>query len=129
MALGQLWAGRAFGTNTGNLFVKLEGEDAALVGTLRLNELGVGLVVYKIAGSFDGARLTLTGEPQTQVAGMSFGRLTASATLDPRGNLSGDWETSIGSAGTFILFPHDRPQVSGIEELTRIMQHRLADLV
>jgi hypothetical protein len=30
MALGRLWAGGAFGTNTGNLFLKLEGEDAAL---------------------------------------------------------------------------------------------------
>ena len=26
MALARLWAGRAYGTNTGNLFVKLEGE-------------------------------------------------------------------------------------------------------
>ena len=30
MALGRLWAGRAYGTNTGNVFVKLEGKDAAL---------------------------------------------------------------------------------------------------
>ena len=76
MALGRLWVGSAYGTNTGNLFVKLEGEDAALEGTLRLNETGVGLVEYIIAGSFDGARLTFTGEPQTQIDGVTFGQLS-----------------------------------------------------
>ena len=65
MALGQLWAGKVYGTNTGNLFVKLEGEDAALVGTLRFNDTVVGLTEYSISGSFDGALLTFTGQPQT----------------------------------------------------------------
>ena len=50
MALGRLWAGRVYGTNMGNLFVKLEGDDPALMGTLRFNESGVGVVVYCIDG-------------------------------------------------------------------------------
>jgi hypothetical protein len=75
MALGRLWAGRAYGTNTGNLFVKLKGEDAALAGTLRLNDPEVGLAEYSVTGSFDGLRLTLAGEPQTHIEGVSFGRL------------------------------------------------------
>ena len=33
MALEHLWAGRAYGTNTGNLFVKLSGGDDALSGS------------------------------------------------------------------------------------------------
>jgi hypothetical protein len=111
MSLGRLWAGGAYGTSTGNLFLKLEGEDTALVGTLRINETGVGLAAYSVAGSFDGARLTFTGEPQTQIEGKAFGRLNATATLSPGGNLEGEWETDIGSAGTLILFPHDRSQV------------------
>src|SRR3546814_7912058 len=41
MALTKRWAGRAWGTNIGNVFVTLEGEDAALSGTLRMNEEGV----------------------------------------------------------------------------------------
>lgn len=123
MALGRLWAGRAYGTNTGNLFLKLEGEDTALVGTLRINEPGVGLAAYSIAGSFDGARLTLAGEPQTQIEGRVFGRLQATATLNPRGELEGEWETAIGSAGTFILFPHDRSQAPGLGEETADQLH------
>lgn len=123
MALGRLWAGRAFGTNAGNLFLKLEGEDAALGGTLRLNDPGVGLIVYSITGSFDGARLTITGEPQTQIVGVAFGRLTATATLSPKGDLEGEWDTDIGAAGTFVLFPHDRSQVSGLGEQTPDQLH------
>ena len=110
MALGRLWAGRAYGTNAGNVFVKLAGDDTALNGTLHLNEPGVGLVVYSVHGAFDGHQLTLTGEPQTQIEGFSFGQLTATAKLSTRGELTGEWSTNIGSAGTFILFPHDQAQ-------------------
>ena len=110
MALGRLWAGRVYGTNTGNVFVKLDGDDAALNGTLRLNEPGVGLVVYSVQGAYNGHQLTLNGEPQTQTEGFAFGQLTATANLSTRGELTGEWGTSIGSAGTFILFPHDQAQ-------------------
>lgn len=110
MALGRLWAGRIYGTNTGNLFVKLGGDNDALNGTIHLNEPGVGVVVYAVQGSFDGNRLSLTGEPQMQIDGFAFGQLTATASLGARGTLSGEWATSIGSAGTFVLFPHDQNQ-------------------
>jgi hypothetical protein len=114
MALGRLWAGRAYGTNTGNLFVKLDGDDTALNGALHFNEPGVGLVVYSIQGTFDGHKLTLTGVTQTQIEGLTFGRLTATANLNAKGELTGEWSTSIGSAGTFILFPHDQAQTHGV---------------
>jgi hypothetical protein len=65
--------------------------------------------------------LTLTGRPQTQKEGAAFGRLTA--TLSSRGNLEGEWEKDIGSAGTFTHFPHDRPQVSGLSEQTPDQLH------
>jgi len=82
MALGRLWAGMVYGTNTGNLFVKLEGEDEALKGTLRVNEGGVALYSYAIEGSFDGAQLALSGEPQTKIEGIQFGDLKAKARLN-----------------------------------------------
>lgn len=110
MALGRLWAGRTYGTNIGNLFVKLEGNDKALTGTLHMNESGGGLVVYLLKGAFDGDQLTLVGEAATRIGGYVFGQLTASATLTNKGELSGEWSTSVGAAGTFILFPHDRSQ-------------------
>lgn len=51
MTLGRLWAGRAYGTNTGNVFVELNGNDEALTGTLHLNEPGVGPAVYEVPPS------------------------------------------------------------------------------
>lgn len=107
MTLGRLWAGRAYGTSTGNLFVKLEGEDASLTGTLHLNESDVGLLVFAIRGEFDGSCVRFTGEPENQMVDVSLGQLDATAVLNTRGELKGEWSTSVGSAGTFILFPHD----------------------
>ena len=104
MALDRLWAGRAYGTNTGNIFVKLDGTDADLNGTLHMNEPAVGLVVYTVHGSFDGNELRLMGSPQ--IEGFAFGQLAATARLDAKGELRGEWGTDIGSAGTFVLFPH-----------------------
>jgi len=112
MALGRLWAGRAYGTNTGNVFLKLEGNEPELTGKLHLNEPGVGLVVYSVSGSFDGNVIKLTGDPQTQMEGVVFGKLTASGKLNTRGELAGEWATDIGSAGTFQLFLHDQAQGS-----------------
>jgi len=107
MALSRYWAGRVYGTNTGNLFVKLEGDDGTLAGTLRFNEPGTGIIVYSITASFDEERLSIEGEPETEIEGISIGALKATATLDTNGNLRGEWETTIGSAGTLILFPHE----------------------
>ena len=48
------------------LFVKFEGEDAALTGTLHFNDNDLGVVVYSLTGSFDGKELTFTGQPQAE---------------------------------------------------------------
>jgi hypothetical protein len=110
MALGRLWAGNVYGTNTGNLFVRLEGDDKALKGTLRQHDRDYGVVVvYDIIAIFDGARLEIEGKPQ-QKEGVALGLLKATATLQPNGTLAGEWETDIGSAGTFVLHPHDQSQ-------------------
>lgn len=109
MKIGQLWAGRAYGTNTGNLFVKFEGEDSALTGSLHFNDSELGVAVYAITGSFEGDRLVLTGKPSVEAEGQS--PLKADATLNPKGHFEGQWETDLGTAGTFVLFPHERGQL------------------
>ena len=106
MAIGRRWAGKAFGTNIGNVYITFEGDDAALTGVLRMNEAGVGISVYNVQGTFIASTLSLVGQPQTEIEGREFGQLSVTGTLNANGEINGDWETTIGSAGTFVLFPH-----------------------
>jgi hypothetical protein len=108
MTLGHYWAGGVAGTNTGKVFVKLDGDDAALTGTLHFNDTDVGVAVYSLTGSFDGKELTFTGQPQTE--GDEYAPLTATATLTAKGNLEGQWHTDLGTAGVFVLFPQQQGQ-------------------
>lgn len=106
MALTKRWAGRTWGTNLGNLFVVLEGDDAGLNGVLRINEQGVGIAVYNVEGSFEAPILKLAGAPAAEVEGVELGNFAALGTMNAKGEIHGDWETTIGTAGTFVLFPH-----------------------
>jgi len=107
--IGKLWAGRVYGTNTGTLFVELEPAAAGITGTLRFMDTVFGLVIYEIKGTFDGGTLELEGDSEQAVPGVETGRITAKAILTPQGNLRGQWQSSLGTAGTFELFPHDLP--------------------
>lgn len=49
--------------------------------------------------------------------------MEAEALFNSRGELEGEWTTSIGSAGTFILFPHDR--IGEQEEKAGVRQEQL----
>jgi hypothetical protein len=110
MALGHYWAGGVAGTNTGKVFVKFDGEDAALTGSLHFNDTDIGVVVYSLTGSFDGKELTFTGQPQTE--GDDYAPLTATATLTAKGQLEGQWQTELGTAGVFVLLPQQQGQVA-----------------
>lgn len=119
MIIGSLWAGRAFGTNTGNLFLRLDGEASNLSGTLRLNDQVGGIVAFTVNGSFDGSALKLSGRVDGEILEHGVGELTIDGKLDDRGNLTGLWQTSVGAMGTFELFPHDR--LNGTVDQTRLL--------
>jgi hypothetical protein len=110
MALGRLWAGRLFGTNVGNVFVKLEGEDSALAGIARVADSNLGLVLYKIEATFDGVTLSIKGTPSQSPENTKAGDLTARGKLDSKGQIHGEWETTLGTGGVFALYPHDREE-------------------
>lgn len=107
MTLAKLWAGRIFGTNTGNVFAKLENDNNLIKGTLHIHEPGVGTVIYTIEGNFDGVNISFTGTPESQPENAILGLLSGSGKLNPKGELSGEWSTTIGTAGPFVLYPHD----------------------
>ncbi|KHK91757.1 hypothetical protein [Novosphingobium malaysiense] len=84
----------------------LDGADAALTGVLRINEQGAGIAVYNVVGSFEAPTLKLTGTPAGEVEGVELGQFAATGTMNAKGEIQGDWESTIGTAGTFVLFPH-----------------------
>lgn len=126
MALIKRWAGKAYGTNIGNVFLNLDGEDQALTGTLRMNEPGVAIAVYAVQGSFEAPTLTLTGQSQSQVEGLEFGDLRATGIMNPKGEIHGDWESTIGTAGTFVLYPHmgrEQPEDGALTDQFHVARH------
>jgi hypothetical protein len=123
MPISRRWAGRVFGTNTGNLYLTLEGEDAKLQGKLRVADDRYGVAIYSVRGAFDGQQLTLTGKADTPPQdGVSHGDIEATAKLNAKGELRGDWESSLGTAGTFTLHPHDQPEIVATAATARAEQ-------
>jgi hypothetical protein len=125
MTIGKLWAGRAFGTNTGNLFLKLAGEDSGLSGDLHFNDNQEGVGVFKIQGKFEDGMLRLEGEPLLNEADHEIedGRLHAEGELNERGDIFGEWRTTVGTAGTFHLFPHDVSAPAAIDGVSAEQLH------
>lgn len=107
--LGRLWAGRVYGTNTGNLFAEFDTPaDNRVTGTVRLMDAQFGLTVFNVSGSFDDT-LRLRGEPTQVQPGVTAGTIEITANLTPQGQLKGEWKSSLGTAGTFEAYPHDTP--------------------
>jgi hypothetical protein len=123
--LSKLWVGDLYGTNTGNLFVEFDFAGDRLTGVVRLMDDGQRLAIYSIRGTFDGSRMHFEGGPTRTVEGFAYGQITATATLNPEGQLRGRWESSIGTAGTFVLVPHGEDgavtaaQPRGLHTVTR----------
>lgn len=113
--LNKLWAGRVYGTNTGNLFIDLKDAGPSILGTMRFRDDALGVVVYEISGAYEEI-LRFTGKPTIAPQGIQTGTLTAEARLTPEGQLRGRWTSSIGTGGTFEAHPHDAnsPQTPSI---------------
>lgn len=108
--LGQRWAGRAFGTNTGNIYAEFRTDAGNTTGTLRFMDSELGLSRFAVVGTFDGNGLQLTGNPIAAGEGVELGTLTIRGNLHPDGQIRGNWESTLGTAGTFVLHPHDISQ-------------------
>ena len=105
--LGKLWAGRVYGTNTGNLFVEFDETGPEVSGLLRFLDFQFGIAVYTVEGTFDDL-LALTGHWRQGGDADAHGELSIKARLTSEGNLYGTWSSSIGTGGTFDLFPHEK---------------------
>jgi len=100
------WAGRIFGTNTGNIFVEFSQTDSQLSGRVRISDDRLGITIYTFTGS-ESDQIVLNCTPEKIPEGVQAGPATVTGNLQPDGTISGQWETTIGSAGTFRLWPHN----------------------
>ena len=106
MSSQQLWAGRMYGTNTGNVFVELQTDNDKVAGLLRVNDEGLGVFVYGVAGTFADGKLQLEGAPKDPPEGAQLGNLKVDGALTSEGSIRGTWETTLGTGGAFVLHPH-----------------------
>lgn len=113
--LGRLWAGNIYGTNTGKLFVEIVPSDTGISAHVNLNDDQYGTHTYEGAGTFDGATITVSATEA--VANGPSPTIQLTGHLTPEGMLRGRWDSPVGTAGTFVLYPHDnalpRPSASG----------------
>lgn len=101
------WAGRIYGTNTGNVFLEFTQTENELNGVARLHDDKHGIAVYNISGSISDGTINIKGSPQQAAEGVVLGEATITGELKQDGSIAGRWETTIGSAGTIRLYPHN----------------------
>jgi hypothetical protein len=104
--LANKWAGRLYGTNTGNLFIELQQDGEKLSGVIRIMDSLYGLSVYDFTGTYKD-KIDLYCVPRATGKEQLMGEVSIEAILTPEGNLRGIWHSTVGTAGTFESYPHD----------------------
>lgn len=104
--LANKWAGRLYGTNTGNLFIELQQDGEKLSGIIRILDTLYGLSVYDFTGTYKD-KIELHCVPRAAGKEQLTGEVSVEAILTPEGNLRGSWHSTVGTAGTFESYPHD----------------------
>ncbi len=66
-----------------------------------------GIALYDISGSITDGTMIINGTPKQASEGGILGETTIIAELKQDGSLASRWETTIGSAGTVRLYPHN----------------------
>lgn len=104
--LANRWAGRLYGTNTGNVFLDLAQDGKKVSGRLRIMDSIFGVSIYAYEGTIED-ELVLNCTPVEAAEGVALGNVSVKGHLTPEGSIRGEWESTIGTAGTFELHPHD----------------------
>ena len=99
------WAGKVYGTNTGNLFIKLVQEGTGLTGEARFLDASYGPVVFSLRGEVN-EKIQLTLTPIQSSDGAQVEEITVTAQLQSDSTLTGEWSSMLGTGGTFQAWPH-----------------------
>lgn len=112
--LANRWSGHLYGTNTGNVFLDLNQDGQNVSGRLRIMDSIFGVSIYDYTGSVD-KEFLLHCTPYQAAEGVELGDVNVRGHLTQEGNIRGEWESTIGTAGTFELYPHDITSVDPSE--------------
>ena len=111
------WSGKIAGTNNGDIAVEIVEADRLLSGVMRINDLQHGVATYDFEGRRNDSTLRLKGvcRPDQQPSRNVFvhrqslfveppvlhGEVTVEGHIAGGNRITGDWSSSIGTAGTF----------------------------
>jgi predicted nucleotide-binding protein len=96
-----IWTGEISGTNSGGLLLELIQELDRVYGSVRLYELDLGAYEYEVQGlgKGDDFFFFLTPRPNRN---LNLGTIEATCRLTGSGELTGQWNSSLGTGGVFI---------------------------
>lgn len=103
--LAEHWNGRLFGTNTGNVAAQFRSDGADVKAEVRFLDDMFGPVIYTLSGTWDGNLLQLGGEGTSQDPDVALGEVTLEGSLSTDGKLIGRWKSTLGTGGSFTLYP------------------------
>ncbi|NTW34338.1 MAG: toll/interleukin-1 receptor domain-containing protein [Bacteroidetes bacterium] len=98
------WIGSIQGTNNGTLFAEFSESDGYISGEVHINDPVNGTAVYTVSeasSSSDTIRLVL--KPHKNIMNFGHGIVTVLAHLDTQTQCTGEWRSTIGTAGTLSL--------------------------
>lgn len=102
--LSGTWSGELSGTNQGRMVIILQHGGDRLYGKGHFNEPSLGVYQYNIQGVVSGEEIKLVLTPASRSSsGIQLGNIDASAKIDSTGKMSGKWQSTIGTTGTFYI--------------------------
>lgn len=92
------WTGSIFGTNNGGFTLDITQQGNQLTGIAKISEPTLGQYEYHINGHVT-APLTLDLTPGRRRGNIELGKVKVICSLDANGNLTGKWQSEIGTEG------------------------------
>lgn len=124
MSLAGNWSGKIVGTNKGNIYAEIAQVNNKLFGKLHINDLDLGVANYYFEGSVINNKVEMIMHPKNEesqrtiqsnnvfingfpanmsIANVSLGVVKTVGTLKDDNLIEGNWSSSIGTAGTFLI--------------------------
>ena len=103
--LAEIWNGRLYGTNTGNVGAQFHTDGETVKAEVRFLDDLFGPAIYNLEGTWDGNLLQLGGKGVSPNPDVMLGEVKLEGSLGPDGKLIGRWTSTLGTGGSFTLYP------------------------